>query len=257
MKLAFSTLPCMNASAKELKEICDNFGFSGAEVRLNNDNTFTCGEGLNITNLGSSICIKKYDAKQLENAITLFKTAEEANIPAIRVFLGNFFRTYDTPREMINHLEIAKMLQALCDSSKTQVWIETHNEYATGKSLRKLLDDVNRESIKIIWDIIHPIEDGETPEETLRFIGKDIAHVHIKDGIKSNDKNQHDFIYTALGKGQLPIKRIINLLEGSGYNGYYSLEWESLWRNELKELNISNDELFKTYVELMNASSIN
>ena len=256
MKLSFSTLPCMNASAKELSEICNKFGFSGVEVRLNNDNTFTYGAGLNITNLGSSICIKRYDAKQLENAIALFKTTEEANVPAIRVFLGNFFRTFDTPREPINHSEIVKMLQSLCDSSKTEVWIETHNEYATGKALRKLLDDVNRENIKIIWDIIHPIEDNEAPEETLSLIGKDIAHVHIKDGIKSSDENQHDYIYTALGKGQLPIKRIVKLLEDYGYNGYYSLEWESLWRNELKELNISNDELFESYVKLMKTSCV-
>ena len=95
MKLAFSTLPCMNSSAEELIEICNKFGFSGVEVRTNNDNTFACGKGLNITNLGSSICIKRYDAKQLENAIALFKAAEEANIPAIRIFLGNFFNCLD------------------------------------------------------------------------------------------------------------------------------------------------------------------
>ena len=180
MKLSFSTLPCMNATAGELKEICEKFGFSGAEVRLNNDNTFTFGEGLNITNLGSSICIKRYDEKQLENAIALFKDAEKAGIGAIRVFLGNFFRTYDTPREEISHSEIVKMLQSICDCSKTEVWVETHNEYATGKALRALLDDVDRENIKIIWDIIHPIEDGEMPEETLSLIGKDIYTKLIK-----------------------------------------------------------------------------
>ena len=80
----------MDYSADELHAVCKKFGFSAEEVRVNNDNTFTCG------------------------------------------------------------------------STEIEVGIETHNEYATGQSLRKLLDDVNRLNIKIIWEIIHPIEDGES-----------------------------------------------------------------------------------------------
>ncbi len=251
MKLSFSTLPCMSASAEELKNFCETFGFYGAEVRTNNDNTFTYGEGLNITNLGSSICIKSYNQELLDKAIELFKNASEAGISAIRIFLGNFCRTYDAPKDPVVHSEIVEMLRKLCDSTDIEVWIETHNEYATGRALRELLDDVNRDNIKIIWDIIHPIEDDETPEETLNYIGKDIAHIHIKDGIKPTDKNQHDYIYTALGKGELPIGKIVKLLKDFGYDGCYSLEWESLWRNELKDLNISNDELFEDFVSFM------
>lgn len=251
MLLSFSTLPCMDASADELNAVCQKFGFSAAEVRTNGDNTFTHGENLNISNLGSSICIKKYDEALLNSAIALFNTAEKAGIGAVRIFLGNFCRTYDAPKEPVIHSEIVEMLQRLCDSTGIEVWIETHNEYATGKVLRQLLDDVNRKNIKIIWDIIHPIEDGEAPSETLAYIGDDIAHIHIKDGKKSADKNQHDYIYTPLGCGELPIKEIVTLLESRGFCGCYSLEWESLWRKELKELNISNDELFKGYAEFM------
>ena len=251
MKLSFSTLPCMESSALELKQICEKFGYGASEVRVNNDNTFTHGDGLSISNLGSSICIKKYDQALLDNAIQIFKNAAASGIGAVRVFLGNFCRTYDAPKEPVIHDEIVEMLQKLCDSTDISVWVETHNEYATGKALRKLLDDVNRDNLKIIWDIIHPIEDGELPEDTLKYIGNDVAHVHIKDGIKPSDKNQHDYIYTRLGKGELPIKEIVHLLTEHGYDGFYSLEWESLWRNELKELNITNDDLFESYIAFM------
>jgi len=253
MLLSFSTLPCMDCSAEELNSICEKFGFSAAEVRTNSDNTFTHGAKLNISNLGSSICIKKYDESLLNAAISLFNDAKNAGIGAVRVFLGNFCRTYDAPKEPVIHSEIVEMLQKLSDSTDIDIWIETHNEYATGKALRVLLDDVNRKNVKIIWDIIHTIEDGESPSETLHYIGDDIAHVHIKDGKKSADKNQHDYIYTRLGEGELPIKEIVSLLDNRGFKGYYSLEWESLWRNELKELNISNDELFRSYAEFMNS----
>lgn len=251
MLLAFSTLPCMDSSSKELKDICDKFGFSAAEVRVNEDNTFVCGNELNVSNLGSSICIKKYDKQQIECAVNLFKKAEAAGIGAVRIFLGNFCRTYDAPKEPVVHSEIIQALREICDNTGIEVWIETHNEYATGRSLKKLLDDVGRDNIKIIWDIIHPIEDGEAPEDTISYLGGRIAHIHIKDGRKSEDKNQHDYIYTRLGEGELPIRKIVTLLIENGYDGYYSLEWESLWRDELKAIRITNEELFTEYVELM------
>jgi len=250
-KLSFSTLPCMDYDADMLYGLCKKYGFSGAEVRTKDDGSFVCGKNLYVTDVGSSICIKKYDKELLDSATSLASAVHKSGIKAMRIFLGNFCQRFDAAREEINYDEIVEMLKKLADSSECEIWIETHNEFATGKALKKLLSDIDRENVKIIWDIIHPIEDGETPEETIACIGEKIAHVHIKDGKRRSDPIWHDFLYTPLGEGELPIKKIVRLLIESGYDGFFSLEWESLWRKELKDLGWSVDEILQKYIEFM------
>ena len=79
-----------------------------------------------------------------------------------------------------------------------------------------------------------------------------------------DDKNVHaefenaedagGIAYITLGEGEVPIKEIVSLLERSGYNGYYSLEWENMWRGELKQLGWSVKRIlseFKLYMAKM------
>ncbi len=251
MKLAFSTLPCMEDTAEQLKDLCDCYGFTGAEVRILSDGSFQHGAGLCITNIGSGICIREYDGALLQEAKALFREAEAKKIRAVRVFLGNFRAKYSVPAKHVDHSGIVRMLQELCDSTDIEVWVETHNEYATGKALAELLAEVERPNCKIIWDIIHPIEDGESPAQTLAYLGANIAHVHMKDGRKRKDPEWHDYEYTALGEGELPIGEIVSLLEKTGYEGCYSLEWESAWRPELRALGWSVEEILDKYVKMM------
>ncbi len=251
MKLSFSTLPCLDYTTEQLKELCTRHGIDGVEVRMHSDGSFQCGDGLCVTDVGSSICIRDYDEQMLHGAIQILKKASEQNIKGVRVFLGNFCKQYSASRKPVNHAGIVRMLQEMCDSTDIEVWVETHNEYATGKILQKLLQDVNRSNLKIIWDIIHPIEDGESPKETMAYIGNYIAHIHIKDGRKHEDPDWHDYKYTPLGEGELPILEAVNLLEQSGYQGYYSLEWESAWRPELQELDWAVDDILEKFVSFM------
>ncbi|MHA6483203.1 hypothetical protein ACX1C1_15065 [Paenibacillus sp. strain BS8-2] len=45
------------------------------------------------------------------------------------------------------------------------------------------------------------------------------------------------------GDGALPLRSIIEALQDSGYDGYYSLEREPKWRPELRELNLDVNEV--------------
>ena len=42
-------------------------------------------------------------------------------------------------------------------------------------------------------------------------------------------------LYTKIGSGTIPIADILALLKENGYRGFYSLEWEGKWREELRE----------------------
>ena len=250
-RLCFSTLICPDYSLNEIKETCLRFGLRGAELRLTGDFEGKVPDGLKITDIASSIRLTGYNGEQLESVKRTLMSAEKGGIGAVRFFLGNFRQRYSDPVKDIDYNGIVSALKELCDSTKCEIWIETHNEFATGRALKKLMEDVSKENIKIIWDVMHPFEDGETPEETFSYIKDYTAHVHIKDGKNGNDPSWHDFEYTPLGKGEVPIREITELLEGGGYGGCYSLEWENMWRPELKGLGLGVDEILTHFVGFM------
>lgn len=249
-KTCFSTLPCPKCSMKELRELCDKFLIDGVEIRLENDSIVpNVKDRVNVVNLGTGVCLRGYEEEKIEIAKNILDKIKNTEVKAIRLFLGNFAVMKDSPRKALSYDDIVSALKELCDYTKKEIWIETHNEFATGKVLSKLLLDVDRKNIKIIWDVIHPIEDGETPKETWDYIGKSIAHVHFKDGKRSKNPNKHDYDYTLLGKGELPLDEILKILEKEGFDGYISLEWENRWREELSVYSDDIEDILKMFKE--------
>lgn len=268
---AFSTLPCEGWSAGEIADACKAYGFAGVELREGPGSAIAAQDsreqwqrtaavfreaGIQVTNIGSGICVRNeaHGNGQLPQLRRLAEMAAVFGCKGIRIFLGNFAQRYDAPVEPVDHPGIVKWLQAACDlvaAHGAAIWIETHNEYATGKTLRQLLDEVDRENCRVIYDVIHPLEDGEEPEQTLLLLGKDCVHVHIKDGEPFDDPLAHDWKYTWPGEGKVPIARIVRLLEESGYKGYFSLEWESKWRKELQAMKKEPAEVFPSYIQYM------
>lgn len=265
LKKAFSTVACMGMDYKTIINACLKYGISGIEIRMDNDGGI-CGlkedaelkalardvkeSGLVITDLGSSVCFKEYSLETVEFGKKCVDMAAMAEIKAMRVFLGNFAAQFNPDKQEPDHEGIVKALKELCSyahEKNVEIWIETHNEYATGKVLKKLLLDVGAENMKIIWDIVHPIEDGETIKETWGYIGNSIAHIHIKDGYNRGDKAWHDYYYTELGHGALPVASVIELLKANNFGGYLSFEWESLWRQELKGFDNSLEYVLNQY----------
>ncbi|MNF96335.1 hypothetical protein D3C84_791220 [compost metagenome] len=78
----------------------------------------------------------------------------------------------------------------------------------------------------------------------------------MKDGVPFENPTIHEWKYTPMGEGQLPLASIISTLQNSGYDGYYSLEWEPKWRPELKELNLEVPAVLESYVNFMKERSI-
>lgn len=250
-KLCFSTLPCMTADANKLKLLCKEFGIDGVEVRQADDGTFCYDESLNIVDIGTGICLLGYEEDKISAAKQILKKISQTNINAIRIFLGNFAVMKTYAKKEIDYSGIVKAIQELADTTTKEIWIETHNEFSTGRVLKKLLNDVGRKNVKVIWDIIHPIEDFEQPNQTWEYIGDKIAHIHIKDGRKASDPLKHDYEYTQLGAGELPIQFILKILKENNYNGYISLEWESPWRKELQNCDNRIENVLGMFVDFI------
>lgn len=253
MKIAISTVCCMGGPPDETAETLGKHRIDGIEIRLDNNGAvfgahtpeelagvrrLFAQKHLQITNLGSSVCLTGYDAGQIKAAKAALDTCVYVGSPAVRIFLGNFCVRTNDPRTPLDREGILRALQEICAyglEKHLEIWIETHNEYSTGQALAALLRDAACPNLKIIWDIIHPIEEGEAPAQTWSWLGGSIAHVHIKDGICREDPSWHDYLYTPLGDGQLPVQDVLALLRAHNYKGFISFEWESAWRPELAQ----------------------
>ena len=250
MKKAFSTLACMDLPWQQVLSCAVDAQMDAVEIRLDSqgrvfglpDEALPAlaeafrEKGVGIQNLGTSLSIHDYTPEKLADIRRYAAMAKTLGAQGIRVFLGSFIQRFSDPRCQ-TEAGIVRFLQEAADLTREQsaeIWIETHSEYSTGASLRPLLDQVNRSNVRIIWDILHSIEFGEAPEDTLRLIGKDTVHVHIKDGIPPEDPDCIEYRHTPLGEGSLPIAHILSLLEKAGYQGLYSLEWERQWREEIR-----------------------
>ncbi|WP_168123510.1 sugar phosphate isomerase/epimerase [Paenibacillus sp. HB172176] len=275
-RLAFSTLPFGGWSLKKIAAFARESGFSALELREGEEWSITVdmssterrevcalfdAAGLNVLDIGSNVCLKGRDSdhamsKHFEKVARL---AHDLKAQGVRIFLGHFNDRRDNEVPEISCESIIVSIRQACDyaaSLGVQVWIETHNEFATGRILRKLLHDVDRVNCAIIYDIIHPIEEGEAPADTIAHLGDACALIHMKDGVPFVDPMKIDWEYKKIGEGALPIGNIISLLNQAGYKGYYSLEWETKWRRELQVPGMEPEAIFPDYVDYMKALSI-
>lgn len=64
---------------------------------------------------------------------------------------------------------------------------------------------------------MHPLEEDETPQETMDYLGDRVAHIHIKDGTTDPDPEAISYVYGPIGEGEMPIKEIVTVLKKAGY----------------------------------------
>ena len=268
MKRGFSTVAFSKLDYDKIIEAAVNNKMSGVEIRLDSSNnlfghpaedTPMIAEafkkaGVEISDIGTSVCVKEYSEQIVETFCKCLDVTKAVSAKGARIFLANFLGKF-TDSAPYDYDGIVRVLKEVCaygEKIGVEVWVETHNEFSTGEVLKKLFDDVGSENLKFIWDLIHPIERYESAEDTVRFIGDRIAHVHIKDGRKKDDKNEINYLYSKLGEGDLPTAEMLALLRNIGYDGYLSLEWEAAWRAEIKTTYTEPDMLlgdFNSYLD--------
>lgn len=272
MKRAFSTVACMDSTWKETVDAAVRADMQAIEIRLCEDGSIWGLEkealdefllylqswGIEISDLGTSVALFDYEPVKIEHAKAAVRLAGKVNAKGIRVFLTPFEKRFSVSAKYC-YEGIVRALKELSQYGieyGVEIWVETHNEFSTGEALAGLLRDVDCGNLKVIWDVMHPLERGEKPEETLRYLGDRIVHVHLKDGRRASDADMIDFVYTKLGAGEVPVRRILALLKKAGYDGYLSLEWENAWRTELQGCYKTIDDLLQDFNEYLNALEI-
>lgn len=262
MKVCFSTLGCPEWSFQEIISVASDLGYDGIEIRgiqrelyAPDIEYFSTSEQVNATRAN----LKRLSLKipcltsscdlnaqcDISKAKAYVDTASALGTPYIRLLA-------DTSPEpsgdislkviMPNLMEIASYAK---DKGVTPL-IETNGFFAKTKALGAMFKDLGNANVGILYDIHHPYRFfGEEPAYTIDNIGPYIKHVHIKDSVQ----NGKQIKYSMVGEGTLPVKETILLLEKSGFNGFYSLEWVKRWDLTLEEPGIA----FAHFIDYMHS----
>lgn len=249
--LAFSTLGCPKWSWPQILDFASAHGFSGIELRglmgqldlpslpefapdkISQRRAELAQHNLKIACVSSSAEMHHADAsraKQLEDARRFIDLAHALGAPNVRVF-GN--KLEDPREETIARIAAGmRELAQYAEPKNVTVILESHGDFTNSAVLKEILTKANSAHAALLWDAHHTFADGhEDPEFTWRELGPWIRHTHLKDSRMVNGERH----YVLTGKGDVPVKRQIEILWKAGYSGYLCFEWEKLWHPDLEE----------------------
>jgi len=172
--------------------------------------------------------------QQIADAKRFIDLASALGVPNVRVF-GN---KIEGPKDQVI-ARVASGLQELgvyAGERGVTVIVESHGDFTDSPTLLDILTRADSPHVGLLWDAHHTFVDGkEEPEVTVQKLGKYIRHTHLKDSVPSAD-GRH---YVLTGRGDVPVRRQIEVLAASGYKGCYTFEWEKVWHPDLEEPEIA------------------
>ncbi len=264
VKIAFSTVGCPEWSWGDIYIMAKDLGFNGIELRgLENEMDLTRARpftdahldkttanlkklNLAISCLASSCYLGGTDDedKALEEGFKYIDLASKLNCKYIRI-LGDL---NPDPRGEIDDERVIRLLLRLAPKAEEKnvcLLVETSGVYAKSSRLKKIIESVDSEYVQVLWDIHHPYRFfNESPNETVRNIGKYTKYVHIKDSVMNEDGTVS---YKILGDGDLPVVEILDLLKSTCDVDYVSLEWVKRWNKNLVDAAV----VFPAFVNFM------
>lgn len=256
MKLAFSTLGCPDWDFETVVERAREYDYDGVEIRgilrqfdlvkvpemtdeAEQARRFLQENGVAIACISASSRFSSQDEDErkanIESARAHMDIAKSFKAPCVRVFGGYIPEGVERERYEDYMAESLREIGNYGSQIGVKVAIETHDSFCLGKEIVAVLGKTDHPMVGAVWDLYHPLRNGEPIEETMKALSGRVLHVHIKDG----DFERHTF----LGEGKVPTLDILKLLKGDGYGGYLSVEWEKAWIPELPE----PEEVFPQY----------
>jgi sugar phosphate isomerase/epimerase len=200
-------------------------------------------------------------AKQVDIGKATIDLAAELGASFVRVFGDTLPAGADADERERAIENIAEGLQRLGEyagETGPRVLIETHGDFAVSAVVEQTLTRVDSPAVGVLWDTHHPWRfHSEELSATFDRLRRWIRHTHWKD---SAARPRHDddeaareaaleahtlmsghrhADYVLFGGGEFPALECMRLLRQTGYDGWFSLEWEKMWHPEIEDPEIA------------------
>jgi L-ribulose-5-phosphate 3-epimerase len=157
----------------------------------------------------------------LEHGVKAVRWAADYGIPIVNTAIGGHASQDEDERSFLQN--IGELADA-AEGAGVVVALEIHGDImASGAKTLPLLERIGRDSIKVNYDTANvEFYSGERAVDDLERVAPYCAHVHLKD--TTGGKGVWNF--GTLGTGTVDFARVLEILEGAGYSGPYSVELE-------------------------------
>jgi len=270
LPIGFSTLGCPSWDWMKVLDFAQQNGFATVELRglagtmdlpsrpefadsqIEQSKKEIAARGLRISCVSSSANMHDTGPeheKQLADARRFIDLASRLGAPYVRVF-GN--KLVGPQAAAVGHIAGSlRELGSYAGPKNVTVILESHGDFTTSIVLREILEKAASPSVALLWDAHNTFVEGkEDPEVTVRQLGKYIRHTHLKDARLAGGQDN----YVLTGRGDVPVKRQVELLAGIAYTGYYSFEWEKAWHPEIEEPEIAIADYAKVITQYLSAA---
>src|SRR5215467_1105386 len=271
LPIGFSTLGCPSWDWIKVLDFAQQNGFASVELRglagtmdlptrpefadaqIDQSKKEIAARGLRISCVSSSANMHDTGPeheKQLADARRFIDLASRLGTPYVRVF-GN--KLVGPQAAAVEHIAGSLgQLGEYAGPKNVTVILESHGDFTTSPVLKEILEKAASPHVALLWDAHNTFVEGkEDPEVTVRQLGKSIRHTHLKDASLAGGQDN----YVLTGRGDVPVKRQIELLTGIGYTGYYSFEWEKAWHPEIAEPEIAIADYAKVMTQYLSAAT--
>ncbi len=242
---AFSTLACPGWTLEDALGRGREYGYRAVELRLVDgeliDDSMPAAErkrvghllsdsGLDLVAVDSSIRLTEDEPAVVAECMARFlELAAGWGSPLIRVFGGSGARA--------NAVLALRLAVPEAERSGVRIGLETHDEFSAAGSVAGVLDAVESPAVGAVWDIVHTNRAGETATTVVTRLGDRILDAHIKDAKRTKPTGAwaDGYSYVLLGDGEVPVRKCLEALGATDYQGWVVAEWEKLWHPEIEE----------------------
>lgn len=267
MKLSFTTLGCPGWTLRQIIENAAQMGYAAVDFRglldeidISRRPEFTTGldetrrliadHGLVVSGIATSARYAVVDpaerAKQFDETQRNMELAARLDAHVLRVYGGRVPDGYTVETIMPILVDNLRAIADQAAAYDVTLALETHDAWTDSTVFRRLMDQTAHPRVRVLWDLHHPYRaNGEDPVLTYNNLAPYTVSTHVKDSIPTADGHQ----YVLLGEGDVPLKKMLDMLVAGGYKGYAILEWEKRWIPSLAEPEIA----FPQYVAQIRA----
>ena len=149
--------------------------------------------------------------------------AVKYGVPRVMVVPTHFTKDGNEAEEFAKDLSSMKMFVAEGKKRGITITIEDFggpsNPGSHTKYLKRFLDEIPDLRFALDSGNLYYAGRGESILDMMDYAKGRIAHVHLKDQTKENNRK-----YATLGLGAVPNEKIVKTVSASGYDGWYTLE---------------------------------
>ena len=149
--------------------------------------------------------------------------AVKYGVPRVMVVPTHFTKDGNEAEEFAKDLSSMKMFVAEAKKRGITITIEDFggpaNPGSHMKYLKRFLDEIPDLRFALDSGNLYYAGRGESILDMMEYAKGRIAHVHLKDQTKEDNRK-----YATLGLGAVPNEKIVKTVSASGYEGWYTLE---------------------------------